>query len=111
MTDNPEVDNFILGILSALIVALITALCTRIAKLTHEQRQHDQAEKKMMDAMALMVFRMAVYDEHFAIGEKLEAYVLYRSLGGNHQTKSYMDHVLGEDVDNYLEHHPDLSSI
>lgn len=111
MTGNPEIDNFILGILSALIVALITALCTRIAKLTHEQRQHDQAEKKMMDAMAVMVFRMAVYDEHFALSEKLEAYVLYRSLGGNHKTKAYMDHVLGEDVDIYLEHHPDLEKI
>lgn len=39
MTGNPEVDNFILGILSALIVALITALCTRIAKLTPIEAQ------------------------------------------------------------------------
>lgn len=110
MTGNPEADNFILGILSALIVALITALATKLARLTREQREHDRREKRQLDSMALMVFRMAVYDEHFDLGEKLEAYVLYREHGGNHQTKAYMDRLLGEDVDEYLERHPPNNS-
>lgn len=106
MTGNPELDNFLLGILSTLIVALITTLSARLAKLTHEQVEHDKAAKRQLDAMALMVFRMAVYDEHFDVSEKLEAYILYRAKGGNHKTKEYMDHLIGEDVDAYLERHP-----
>lgn len=106
MTGNPELDNFLLGILSALIVALMTAMGARIAKLAREQREHDRREKSQLDAMALMVFRMAVYDDHFALSEKLEAYVLYREHGGNHETKAYMDRLIGEDVDDYLERHP-----
>lgn len=109
MTGNPELDNFLLGIVSALTVALITALGGRIARLTREQREHDRDEKRQLDAMALMVFRMAVYDEHFDQTEKLEAYVLYREHGGNHATKAYMDRLIGEDVDDYLERHPPTS--
>jgi len=48
---------------------------------------------------------MAVYDEHFNIDEKVEAYGIYRDMGGNHQTKTYMDGLVGCDIDEYIERH------
>ena len=52
-----------------------------------------------------MTCRLAIYDEHFSVDEKLDAYTIYRNNGGNHQTKTYMDDLVGSDVDDYIEKH------
>jgi hypothetical protein len=39
------------------------------------------------------------------VDEKLSAYKVYSSHGWNHQTKKYMDDLVGEDVDGYIERH------
>lgn len=105
MTGNAELDNFVLGIMSALIIAAITALARLLRKRASESlayRARREGEERSRD---MILYRMAVYDEHFSIDEKLEAYVLYRAAGGNHKTKEYMDSLIGEDVDEYLERH------
>ena len=58
-----------------------------------------------MDVLTIMSCRTAIYDEHFSVDEKVDAYRVYRSKGGNHQTKKYMSDLLGEDADAYLARH------
>lgn len=79
-----------------------------IKKLKAAKEHEDETLKDMqdtLDAIALMTCRLAIYDEHFSTDEKAEAYRLYRKKGGNHQTKKYMDNLLGEDADVYLARH------
>ena len=53
-----------------------------------------------------MTCRMAIYDEHFTTDEKIDAYIVYRDkCHGNHQTKKYMDELVGCDIDEYIEKH------
>jgi hypothetical protein len=59
----------------------------------------------MQEFTLLTVCRLAIYDDHFSIDEKVDAYRTYRAHGGNHQTKKYMDNLLGEDADAYLARH------
>ena len=61
--------------------------------------------RETLDAVAIMVCRMAIYDDHFSIDEKVDAYALYRAKGGNHTTKKHMDELLGEDADAWLARH------
>lgn len=91
-------DQAVAYIVSVVLAAMVGWLSSHIAGL--------KGIRKDINKMALMNYRMAVYDEHFSTDEKLEAYELYRSKGGNHQTKEYMDKLLGEDVDDYLARHP-----
>lgn len=79
-----------------------------IKKLRAAKEHEDETLKDMqdtLDAIALMTCRLAIYDEHFSTDEKIEAFRLYRKKGGNHETKKYMDNLLGEDVDAYLAKH------
>jgi hypothetical protein len=79
-----------------------------LKKLKAAKEHEDDTLKDMqdtLDAIALMTCRLAIYDEHFSNDEKIEAYRLYRKKGGNHQTKKYMDDLLGEDADVYLARH------
>jgi hypothetical protein len=105
MTGNAELDNFVLGIMSALIIAAITALAGSLRKRASESLAYRARREREERSRDMILYRMAVYDEHFSTEEKLQAYQLYRAAGGNHQTKYYMDSLLGEDVDVYLEHH------
>lgn len=67
-----------------------------------EERRRD---REMQESTLLMVCRLAIYDEHFSTDEKVDAYRMYRAHGGNHQTKKFMDTLLGEDADAYLARH------
>ena len=62
-------------------------------------------ERVIMEQNIVMPCRMAIYDEHFTVDEKLDAYQIYRDYGGNHTTKQFMDTLVGCDVDEYLERH------
>lgn len=66
----------------------------------------DAAEgKEMQKFILLTVCRLAIYDEHFSVDEKVETYRQYRKFGGNHDAKKYMTALLGEDADAYLATH------
>ena len=96
------------ALVSSLGGALVGALVSKV-KTARRQAEKAEAEaedlKLMIAQNTIMTCRMAVYDEHFSIDEKLEAYKIYRDRGGNHQTKKYMDELVGGDVDEYLEKH------
>ena len=82
--------------------AIVGALVAKVKTATK-----DAADMREMQLMNLkMTSRMAIYDEHFSVDEKLDAYVVYRDkCKGNHQTKTYMDDLVGCDVDEYLTKH------
>lgn len=92
------------SVTGAIVAAIVSKL--KIANTATKNAKHEAAElKALMQQNILMTCRMAIYDDHFSVDEKLDAYKIYRSNGGNHQTKTYMDGVVGTDVDEYLEHH------
>ena len=108
------------ALISAVIAAIVGAVVSRIktsrkvakdarAAMDEERRKMQAAIDEMREMLRqnmLMTCRMTIYDEHFSTDEKLEAYKVYRdTCHGNHQTKMYMDGLVGMDVDEYIEKH------
>ena len=105
----PIITTIITALISSLVGALVGALVSKLktAAAAVDDAKRERAEmKEIMEQNIVMTCRMAIYDEHFTVDEKLDAYEIYRSYGGNHQTKKYMDNLVGCDVDEYLEKHP-----
>lgn len=88
----------------ALVGAIVSKLKTAAAAVDDAKRERAEL-KEIMEQNVVMTCRMAIYDDHFSVDEKLDAYEVYRDYGGNHQTKRYMDELVGCDVDEYLERH------
>lgn len=106
----PELVTTVLitSLISSIVGALVGAVVSKIktVKSHSDEERKDAADmREMLTQNTLMTCRMAIYDEHFSIDEKLDAYKVYRSRGGNHQTKTYMDSLVGGDVDDYIAHH------
>ena len=92
----------ITALISSAVGALVGALVSKIKTSTVEAR--DMREMQIMNLK--MTCRMAIYDEHFTTDEKIDAYIVYRDkCHGNHQTKKYMDELVGCDIDEYIEKH------
>ena len=89
-----------------IIIGHLTSKISSMKQARQEYAQQEEAYRKQAEKIDIITLRMAIYDEHFDLDEKLEAYVLYRDRNGNHRTKQYMDAKVGMDVDEYLEHHP-----
>lgn len=97
------VSSVVTTICGAIIGYLISRIKTGISN-HNEAMEAIEKNRKYSEQIQLITLRMAIYDEHFDIDEKLEAYELYSVRGGNHRTKKYMDDLVGMDVDAYLEH-------
>lgn len=98
----------ITALISSAVGALVGALVSKIKtvrKAADDARKSNDELKQIMEQNIIMTCRLAIYDEHFTVDEKLEAYEIYRDNGGNHQTKKYMDELVGSDVDIYIEKH------
>ncbi|MBQ1449368.1 MAG: hypothetical protein IIZ12_00325 [Eggerthellaceae bacterium] len=96
------------ALISSVIGAVVGAVVSKVktVKKASDDARHESAElKELMRQNIIMTCRMAIYDDHFSVDEKLDAYQIYRDHGGNHQTKKYMDGQVGCDVDEYLERH------
>ena len=92
----------ITALISSSVGALVGALVSKIKTSTSDAR--DMREMQIMNLK--MTCRMAIYDEHFTTDEKIDAYIVYRDkCHGNHQTKKYMDELVGCDIDEYIEKH------
>lgn len=105
----PFVATIITALISSVVGAIVGALVSKLktAAAAVDDAKRERAElKEIMEQNIIMTCRMAIYDNHFTVDEKLDAYEIYRSYGGNHQTKKYMDNLVGCDVDEYLEKHP-----
>lgn len=96
---------YVIGwLVHTLLAALADYLGGRLKKVKDFKRRMDE-DRETLNELALLVCRLCIYDEHFSIDEKVEAYRVYREKGGNHQTKKAMDRLLGEDADGYLARH------
>lgn len=84
---------------------LVTAVCAGVIGFLLSKAKSVARIFKTVDDLTLMVCRMSIYNDHFSIDEKVDAYRTYREYGGNSKTKHYMDDLLGEDADDYLAHH------
>lgn len=116
-TKGYDVEPIYMSVITALVSSVIGAIVSAVVmkiKMTAKaiddaktEREKGNAElKELMLQETKMTCRMAIYDPHFSTDEKLEAYVIYRDkCHGNHQTKRYMDKLVGCDVDEYLERH------
>ena len=96
--------SLVSAIVGAVVASLITVLKSSV-KSREEARREYEDMRKLVVGNSLTTCRIAIYDEHFSVDEKIEAYELYKSLGGNHRTKTYMDKLVGMDIDEYLETH------
>ncbi len=116
---HPFIATAVTALISSLVAAIVSAVITKVktirakdleaaekARAEAEKLKEENAQiREDLNNMILMTSRMCIYDEHFSIDEKLDAYKIYRSKGGNHQTKQHMDELVGCDVDEYLERH------
>lgn len=104
-----ELTPYILGWLVPTVLGGLLGYALGLIKKLRAAKEHEDETLKDMqdtlDAIALMTCRLAIYDDHFSVDEKVEAYRLYRKKGGNYQTKKYMTALLGEDADAYLARH------
>ena len=89
------------ALISSVVAAIVGALVSKLKTTTKEAAENREIQRQTL----MMICRMAIYDEHFSVDEKLDAYEIYRDAGGNHQTKKYMDELVGSDVDDYIEKH------
>ena len=105
----PIAMSVITALISSVIAAIVSAVVMKIKmirKTTDDAKKSSEELKELILQNTKMTCRMTIYDSHFSTDEKLEAYVIYRDkCHGNHQTKKYMDELVGTDVDEYLEHH------
>lgn len=102
------VTTIITALISSLVGALVGALVSKIKTVRNaadDARKSNDELKAIMQQNIVMTCRLAIYDNHFSVDEKLDAYEIYRDYGGNHQTKRYMDNLVGCDVDEYIERH------
>ena len=100
--------SLITALISSVVGAIVGALVSKIKtvhKASEDARLEGEQLKSLMQQNILMTCRLAIYDDHFSVDEKLDAYSIYTANGGNHQTKTYMDGLVGCDVDEYLERH------
>jgi len=96
------VGAIITALISSIVGALVGALVSKIKTTTQDAQEMREMQRQNLT----MTCRMAIYDDHFSVDEKLDAYVIYRdTCKGNHQTKRYMDKLVGCDVDDYIEKH------
>ena len=92
-------------ILGWLIPTLLSAAVGYLAAAIKRMRADAEEGKEMQEFILLTVCRLAIYDDHFSVDEKVATYRMYRKYGGNHDAKKYMDNLLGEDADAYLATH------
>ena len=101
--------SVITALVSSVIAAIVSAVVMKIQvvrKAADDAKKNNEELKDLILQNTKMTCRMTIYDSHFSTDEKLEAYVIYRDkCHGNHQTKKYMDDLVGCDVDEYLEKH------
>lgn len=92
-------------VLGWLVPTVLSAVCGYLAGVLRKMKNDADEGKEMQKFILLTVCRLAIYDDHFSVDEKVETYRTYRKHGGNHDAKKYMSELLGEDADAYLASH------
>jgi len=109
-----EVRAVAYALLTLIAMAGIWATNARKHRLEREEKEKKRAEeerqlsiemRELIKQNTIMTCRMAIYNDHFSIDEKISAYIIYRDQHQNHHTKKYMDEQVGCDIDEYIERH------
>lgn len=95
----------VIGAIVGNIVGRLNARKQASSEAVSEAVREAEEVKQLLEQLTMMTCRLAIYNDHFSTNEKLEAYEVYRDHGWNHDTKKYMDVLLGMDADEYLERH------
>lgn len=96
------------ALISSTVGAIVGALVSKIKTVRRESERAKRDSENlthMMTQNILMTCRLVIYSDKFDVDEKIEAYKTYVSYGGNHQTKTYMDTLVGRDIDEYIVKH------
>lgn len=88
-----------------LVPTVLSAVCGYLVGALKKMKADADEGKEMQKFILLTVCRLAIYDDHFSVDEKVATYRVYRKYGGNHDAKKYMTNLLGEDADAYLASH------
>ena len=88
-----------------LVPTVLSAVCGYLVGALKKMKADADEGKEMQKFILLTVCRLAIYDDHFSVDEKVETYRVYRRHGGNHDAKKFMTNLLGEDADAYLASH------
>ena len=97
-----DIHTVITPIISYIVTGLLGTIVGYLAMRVRKHHEKDDTLRKV----ALMTCRSVIYQpEIYDVDERVDAYLLYRKLGGNHRTKSELSRQLGEDVDVYIERH------
>ena len=88
-----------------LVPTVLSAVCGYLVGALKKMKADADEGKEMQKFILLTVCRLAIYDDHFGVDEKVATYRTYRKYGGNHDAKKYMTNLLGEDADAYLASH------
>ena len=92
-------------LLGWMVPTVLSAVCGYTMGVLRRAKKDAAESKEIQEFILLTVCRLAIYDEHFSIDEKVDTYRVYRKHGGNHQAKKHMTDLLGEDADAYLARH------
>ena len=77
------IQPYVIGWLVPTILAAVAGyLGGQLRKVKEYKRKMDE-DRRTLDELTLMVCRMAIYDEHFTVDEKVDAYRIYKGKGGN----------------------------
>jgi len=90
---------------------LVTAVMGLVVGCLTMRIREYKRQAHTIDQVALMTCRMVIYSDSFDVDEKIDAYLLYRSKGGNHRTKEVMSDSVGMDIDEYIINHRKLGEI
>ncbi len=88
-----------------MVTTILTAIVGWLVVKIHDCKKQQQT----LDQIALMTARTVIYSDKFDVDEKIEAYRLYKSKGGNHRTKAYMSNLVGQDIDEYIINHKEAA--
>ena len=92
--------------ITALVSSLMGALVGALVAKAKTAKKAIEREQEVNLLTLTMVCRLAIYSDKFSVDEKIEAYIAYRDIcHENHQTKTYMDALVGCDIDEYIERH------
>lgn len=112
-TSNPRMDTTVLVWLIVAIIALgglwASGARRRRREAEADALRRDRELKQHLDELKRLSLenleiscRIAIYDPHFSLSEKVEHYQVYASHGWNHDAKHHMDELVGEDIDGWL---------
>lgn len=97
-------------VVTATLAGVVGWLAKRVSEIKHRRASIKGELDEIRDTLkanTLLTCKAIIYSEipTITLSEKIKAYAIYRSHGGNGEAYRYMTKLLDSDPDMYLEHH------